>query len=139
MGVSTDGIICLGIPFDEGAEFPWYDEEGYGNDQDALEAWWEGRGEKQELPVEMVNYCSGGVPMYVLAVKGSVQKCGRGYPHRIQLPIDKPEEQVEYMKFLRKHIGRDTWEMINEQAGFLKPELGQIPEPAWLLCSYWSA
>lgn len=35
MGVSTDGQICYGVPFEEDYEFPW-DEE----DEDDLEGWW---------------------------------------------------------------------------------------------------
>lgn len=102
MGVSTDGVICLGIPFEERCKFPWHNKEYGGSGQDALEAWWEGRSEGQELPVEMVNYCSDEYPMYVLAVRGSVQECRRGYPHRIRLPLSKPEEQEEYKRY-RKH------------------------------------
>lgn len=76
MGVSTDGVICLGIPFEERCKFPWHNKEYGGSGQDALEAWWEGRSEGQELPVEMVNYCSDEYPMYVLAVRGTVDQRG---------------------------------------------------------------
>jgi len=36
MGVSTDGQICYGIPFEEGYEFPW-DNEKWGGD---IADWW---------------------------------------------------------------------------------------------------
>lgn len=35
MGVSTDGQICFGIMFEEGAEFPW--DEDFGGD---IDEWW---------------------------------------------------------------------------------------------------
>lgn len=141
MGVSTDGIICMGIPFEEHVKFPWHNEE-YGNRQDALEEWWGKEFRGQHLPVEMVNYCSAGVPMYILAVKGTVQDCSRGCPIRLQLPLERaPIGLEEYLSFLITHLRPEDWEYLNENPGFAKPkeDSSWIPEPGWLLCSYWSA
>lgn len=35
------------------------------------------------LPFELVNYCSGDCPMYILAVPSTFIKCSRGYPKEI--------------------------------------------------------
>ena len=36
MGMSTDGIICFGIDFEEGTEFPWSGDQFDGD----IEEWW---------------------------------------------------------------------------------------------------
>jgi len=140
MGVSTDGIICCGLAFNEGCEFPWSRDGEHG--QDELEAWWEGRDEDQKLPIELINYCSSGVPMYVVAIRGSRAECGRGYP--LKLTPDAmsfhPDDFGAYMEFVRKHLGKKTWDELNTKVHreYEKP-LTECPEPTWLLCSYWSA
>jgi hypothetical protein len=81
MGISTDGSVCYGILFDEGFEFPWDDEENEGY----IEDWWKNFNEDVECPVEIVNVCSCDYPIHILAVKGSVRTCSRGYPTDIDM------------------------------------------------------
>lgn len=138
MGVSTDGIICLGIPYEESVEFPWADEDGCCG-QDELETWWEETGSKNKPPVQIVNYCSGGCPMYILAVPGSVQEGGRGYPieifpAKIDYNIAHSKERLEYMFFMNEHV------LSKEDMDQFSLEYGKeltIQEPVWLLASYW--
>lgn len=88
MSVSTDGQLCYGILCGEDIEFPW-DDQQYDGD---IDLWWAticGFLYDQEyldfltnhpLPVELVNYCSAGYPMYILAVPLSGTSARRGYP-----------------------------------------------------------
>jgi len=113
MGLSTNGEISYGVLFDEGYEFPWgdkdiddwwldvngfkhsfeiFDEHGeYLNgvrpSDDVIDKWFEEKEDFKKtippLPVEMVNYCSGDYPMYILAIPGTVQTANRGYPTKV--------------------------------------------------------
>lgn len=48
MGVSTNGILCYGVRFDEGHEFPWDGDEHNGD----LESWWRAvNGYKEPFPL----------------------------------------------------------------------------------------
>lgn len=40
MSTSTDGQLSFGLIFDEGFEFPWCDEDGDGDEDDFIRAWW---------------------------------------------------------------------------------------------------
>lgn len=134
MGVSTDGIICLGIPFDEGTNFVWKDEDGSCSEY-ALEEWWKKRYGDRICPVTMVNYCSYDAPMYVLAVRDTVQECSRGYASKIKLPLeDKPKYYEEYMQFLLEHVSQENW---NDICGEKPDSLPVVPD--WLLCSFWGS
>ena len=75
--------------------------------------------EENPIPVEVVNYCSGDCPMYLLAVKHI--ECSRGYPQEIEpsfLEVSE-EEQGRLQGFL------DRFE--------IKDGIG----PKWWLTSYW--
>jgi hypothetical protein len=151
MGLSTDGEISYGVPFEEGYEFPWgdkdiddwwiydvlgfkhsfqiYTEDGeYLNGVRPLEAdvrryydEKEAFAEKMpKLPVELVNYCSGDYPMYLLAIKGTQKTANRGYPTLLK-PEDLtvPEEKITAFKeFLTRY------------------ELKSDSEIGWYLTSY---
>jgi len=143
MGVSTDGIICYGLAFKEGCEFPWskaaddYDRHG----QAALEEWWKARGEKEEdLPIQLVNYCSAGVTMFVAAVKGSVLRCARGFPVEIGKDAmgHKRRDWHQFMDFIHNHFSKATWDELNTFA-HKEDKSPSERSPTWLLCSYWSA
>ena len=146
MGVSTDGQICLGIVFDEDYEFPWEDEDikvwweevrGYekpfeiyddsgrklGVTQDQVNEYHQHSRDWQEanpLPVELVNYCSGDYPMYILAVPSSVINASRGFPVEISPDLTIKQEELEpFISFTREYL----------------PELSL--EVRWYLSSYW--
>lgn len=40
MSTSTNGQLSFGLIFDEGFEFPWRDEDGDGDEDDFIRAWW---------------------------------------------------------------------------------------------------
>lgn len=105
MGVSSDGEISYGIVFEEGYEFPW-DNELDSND---AEDWWirvvlnrtytnyqECKAILQENPVpfELVNYCSGEYPMYILAVPGTLKSAYRGSPKSFTLDELQVDEEA---------------------------------------------
>lgn len=110
MGLSTDGQLCYGVKFDEDFEFPWGDGDvddwwlevnGYAPSKplynsdgeyingvrpsDAMvkeyfaerEAFREKIG---KLPFELVNYCSGDYPSYILGIPSTSKTANRGYP-----------------------------------------------------------
>ncbi len=72
------------------------------------------------LPVEVVNYCSGDYPMYILAVPSTVKNASRGSPETFdpkELTVTDAERDA-LLKFCADHG------IIHE-------------EPAWMLTSYW--
>lgn len=75
----------------------------------------------KKLPVQLVNYCSGGYPMYILAVPRTYLSCSRGYPADFdpsELTVTE-EEKAALLQFCIDHgIEHDA-------------------EPKWLLSSYW--
>ena len=73
------------------------------------------------IPVELINYCSSGSPMYALAVPGTVITAYRGYPEIIDpSSLIVSEERVNaMMKFCNDH----------------RIELKH--DPNWILSSYW--
>lgn len=164
MGVSTNGQLCYGIPFPEGFEFPWgknSEEEWwrevngykppfmlYGEDGDYLngnkppealidqyykhQRDWE---EANPLPIELVNYCSGDYPMYMIAVKGSMTNNSRGFAQAInpaELVVTDEQKQV-LLDFIEKHM-KEKIDEHNEDEYNDKVTL----EPQWYLSSYWS-
>ena len=143
MGVSTDGEISFGVVFEDGFEFPWRDDDfDY-----ELETWWKSingftekydgdyeayRAKKDKfyaeypLPVELVNYCSGEYPMYLLAVPGVGTSCSRGNPTDFN-PLDltvTDEQKQALMDFINKYLA--DAELSEEEI-----------EPKWYLTSYW--
>ena len=144
MGTSTNGIICLGIPFEESTWFPWYkeDEEDDYCPEDRLTIWWRELGHKEEdLPVEMVNYSSSGCPMFILAVKGSVHECNRVYPTKFNIDAlqtgfqrNASTERKHYVEFMEEHIFK--LKDIEQHHDYDQKE--DLHQPEWLIASYWS-
>jgi len=148
MGVSTDAIICYGISYEEGYEFPWGEEdieEWWINDikgfkpvmevYDDSGEWLEGVTEEQineyfeyrrkfknnhPLPISLVHHCSNDYPMYILAVPSTVITAFRGYP---------------------KTINPDHFDLSNHNIQpfieFCKEFDLYVEDPDWYLCSYW--
>ena len=143
MSTSTDAILCYGVEFEEGYEFPWDDAEG---EFEGFEEWWTlqcgvsapkvpyspeskeeynkywdiKREKMEECPVELVLHCSGEYPMYIIAAKGSVTTAYRGTPVTVSpLGFDKTSE---YHTAVAEFV--DKYEIFG-------------PRPDWLLCSYW--
>jgi hypothetical protein len=150
MSVSTNGIIFYGLLFDEGFEFPWDDDDdsldgwwhglknpnypytsdgAYKDEIDSRDhpmvlAYVESRiawEAANPVPVELVNYCSESVPMYGLAVPGTVIECRRGYP--IEISTSTIDWDVTKERLM--------WEFLEEYK--IKYE-GNLK---WYLASYW--
>lgn len=148
MGQSTNAEISFGIAFEEDYEFPWsgedigdwwrnqsgfkhsfeiYNDEGNyidGKEPSAevvsryLAEQWE-FDKLHPLPVELVNYCSGDYPMYIISVPQVGRLARRGYPVTFQ-PSDLvvTDEQVKTLIEFCKNAGLEG-------------------EPSWYLSSYW--
>lgn len=150
MGTSTNGQLCYGVAFEEDFEFPWGDDiedwwvytvhkfkhsfelfDSAGNylngrepSRDENARYWQERRDFEALhplPVEVVNYCSGDYPMYLLAVPGTVRVARRGFAE----PIDPSSLVV-------------SDEDRDRLMGFLNDHGIDVPSPpGWLLTSYW--
>lgn len=151
MGVSTDGQLCYGVAFDEDFVFPWgedgiedwwayqvhgfkhsfdlFDSDGAFLDcrlpsQERLDAYFAERrafDEAHPLPVELVNYCSDGHPMYIVAAVGTLIVARRGSPEVIdpaQLSVTT-EQHDALVRFFADH------------------DIEMPREPSWLLSSLW--
>ena len=150
MGISSNGLIAFGIPFEEGFQFPWNEK----NEGD-IEAWWldvcgfkptlypftdEGEyikgytdkmgndyfaekhafQKEHPLPIELQNYCHGDYPMYMLCIEDSVIRASRGFPNELN-----PENLT----------AKEDWAKI--LTDFCKKHEIEIPsEPKWYLFSY---
>ncbi len=141
MGVSTDAILCYGIPFPEGYEFVWR--------EDGIDDWWpiqcgmDPKGEDESwldfykrqhefeklhpIPALEIRHCSDGYPMYIIAAAGHSRYASRGYPAKIDTTIFNVSDEVRLalIEFCKKYcppVENDEY-----------PEL----EPAWYLCSFW--
>lgn len=153
MGVSTDGQLSYGVMFPERFDFPWeqYEEEKWWRKVNGYTSPFEIYNEKGEyldgkkppeslidqyydhqrewdkanpFPVEIVNYCSGDYPMYILAVKESCKSNGRGYPEVInpaELVVTEEQKKV-LLDFIEKYIEADA---------------DVVLDPQWYLSSYW--
>lgn len=162
MGVSTDGQLCYGIPFPEGFEFPWggksestwwrevngykppfmlYDEDGdylNGNKptEDLIDKYYDHQHAWEKanpLPIELVNYCSGDYPMYMIAVKGSLTNNSRGFAQKInpaELVVTDEQKQI-LLDFIEKYIKGSVEEYDEEWSEKIKLEAD------WYLTSYW--
>jgi len=148
MGVSTDGILCFGIFFDEQHIFPWNKGDYHGDH----EQWWRDNNDfnpsikfddcetdaqydkffdecrkwdkKHPCPFEPVNYCSNDCDMYILIVPESQIVASRGYPEKIKPEkLKVPEKKIKRLiDFCKKYKIRYTRKKT---------------DPQWYLCSYW--
>jgi hypothetical protein len=72
------------------------------------------------VPIILVNYCSGDVPMYIVAVPGPNLSCSRGYPEAFDpSTLTVTEEAAVLTEFLTKY------------------EIEFEGPPKWYLSSYW--
>lgn len=146
MGVSTDAILCYGVPFPEGYEFPWQTIDSYD-----FEDWWllkvcglEPRKDGEDFstdydryrafrevnpcPVTLVHHCSDSCTMYIIAARGYYKKAWRGKPQAIDtdsLTLAK-EHRHAVIDFCNTHC----------QPTNSYDELPEI-DPKWYLCSWW--
>ena len=81
----------------------------------------EGFAKAHPLPVEIVNYCAGDYPMYILAVPSTIKTANRGDPTK----FNPSELSVS-------DAGRDALLKFCADHGILHDE-----EPAWMISSYW--
>ena len=110
MSVRTDAEICYGILLEEGIELPW-DEEYEGD----VWAWWDRVKDNPEhkIPFELINCCSLGFPIYILAIPGTVIEARRGYPTIIDPPYHfspfnsdndaNKQDTVDLIEFCKKY------------------------------------
>ena len=140
MGQSTDGILVYGIDFGEDFDSERFvdadgdqDFEGFIHLERGVspimdvesttyrDARWNAQKEAvKNYPIELVKYCSGNYPMYVVAVPGTKIRASRGDA---------------------KIITPDRLRVTNEQETALKGWCEQHDikwsQPHWLLCSVW--
>jgi hypothetical protein len=60
----------------------------------------------EKFPYELVNYCSGDYPMYILAIKRTCMSASRGYPEKFdpqQMEMISQEEDADFMDFCKKY------------------------------------
>lgn len=156
MGVSTDGHISYGIPFEEGQDFPWgeyefeqwwyqrlgfkysfecYDEKGDYlpgmTHEDARRRYDEYDAFKKihgKPPFDVINYCSDSCPMYMIVLRRTYVCAKRGYPSQLDPSIMQvsPEERQTLIDFCRENIPQSEY-----------PKFPPL-EPQWYLSSYWS-
>lgn len=144
MGQSTDAILMYGVNLGEGEGLEWPsmlteegesypDIDGYiaslaglkepaGEDyQDpAWSAFWAAKRKSVEaFPVNLVSHCSGDYPMWVLAVRNTVQRARRGYP---ETPTMREIAEAD----------RDALKAFCDATGL------PWSEPGWVLCSDWN-
>jgi hypothetical protein len=136
MGVSTNAYLAFGINLGEECPESWgngFDEYEYvkektglvypdgAKDSPEMDAYYQELFKRtKELPVEIVNHCSGNYPMYFVAVKRTVHTARRGYPEQI-----KPEDMVV-----------SEQEIVTLRA-FCEEQGIEWKEPVWHLFSYW--
>lgn len=155
MGVSTNAILCYGVPLDEDQSYslPWTQE------YDDIEEWWrektgwslstrwdEEKGQlvypegltakgyydlrnkhdaRNPCPAEVVYHCSGSFPMYIIAVPGSVKVAWRG---------DVEEIDPGWINnFASDHHAREVIKFDD----FIKNYNISQERPRWCLVSYW--
>lgn len=161
MSQSTDGQICYGVVFPEGFEFPWDadDETGieswwrtvngykkpfelYAEDDDTeppeskIDEFYEHQDKWDEanpIPVELVNYCTGDCPMYIIATKDSVKTNSRGYPEEFIPSELKTTEEKTLINFIEKHLMESINKHNNDEYNDTPIEI----KPKWYLSSFW--
>jgi hypothetical protein len=91
--------------------------------------------EKNPIPVELVNYCSGECAMYIIALKESFKSANRGFPEVInpeELKVTEEQKQ-KLLDFCNKYLA----EVIEEYNSDEYNEEKIVLEPKWYLSSYW--
>lgn len=154
MGVSTDGIIGFGIPFEEGTEFPWDAEEFDGD----IETWWrsvngyvapyepwtpegeyaEGWSSGDPRLTEYFDHRREWMTQHPVPVK-DVNYCSGDYPmYALCVPISVIECSRGTPATFDPKTLHITEAATKELLEFCrKYEIEIDTEPAWLLMSYW--
>lgn len=146
MGQSTDAILMFGVNLGEGEDMEWPaalidgEEDSNWPDLDRFISdklgLIEPAGEDYRTPewtahftaqraaieaygIDLVPHCSNDYPMWVIAVRRTVQRASRGYP---ATPVMGPvtDDEIAALKAFCDETGL-TWS-----------------EPSWVLCSNWS-
>lgn len=160
MSVSTDGIICFGIAFKEGTEFPW---DGHDGD---IEAWWR-TANGYEPPFQLYDASGNYLPNVDLETDNFGQKHAKkevielyyGHMSAWEKENPLPVELVncssgDYPIWilcvrgirLRAHRGFpvkfEPYDLkAPDAAGLLafceKFKIQHDEQPSWYLCSYW--
>lgn len=133
MGQSTNGTLVFGIDF--GEELPEfleeYSEDGddwweftdaiSGVEKDDPEGWDKRSKFRESHVADLVLYCSGEYPMYILAVNGTETTVRRG--------------DVEEIDPAKMTVSPEVIQKFKDFCG----EYGvEWEEPRWLLCSMWN-
>ena len=143
MGQSTNAIIAYG--FDLGEELPQSLQIAREEDSDfewesfliadygiEVPTWQPGQYEAYsearktaltQVPVDVIEHCSGDYPMYFLAVRGTDITARRGYPER--LPPRRPHDFVSQAQ-------------IDALYAFCKRHDIEWQEPGWHIFSMWN-
>lgn len=109
--------------------FEIYDENGrkpeYENNKEAVTEYFKHRRDfeaEHPLPFELVNYCHSEVPMYIVAMTGSLVTAHRGHPRELSptLMALKNDNEQRFLDAVEKYL----------------PEVTE--KPTWWLSSYWS-
>ena len=85
------------------------------------------------LPFQMVNYCSGSAPLYILAVPGTVVTANRGYPQELDPQKDLTVRKVaadKLVSFIAEHIKVDPEAWYDDDCDITLPM-------RWWLSSDW--
>lgn len=91
---------------------PWTEDgdykEGVAHDDPRIQEYHDHRydwAQNNPLPIEVVNYCSGDCPMYILAVPSTFESASCGYPTVINTRelVVKDEAEKDLIDFCKKH------------------------------------
>ncbi len=93
--------------------------------------------ENHPVPIEIVNYCSGDCPMYILAVRDTIREAARGYPSEIEPTqmLVEDEKLIAFNSFIENHIKRLIHKWNSDEYNEDDQIMGN---PRWYLSSYWS-
>jgi len=106
MGVSTDAIICFGIPVEEDAELPWDD-----NCDGDIEAWWREKVLGYKSPFEIFDEDGN----WMNGVEAPQEKIDAWYAHRKEFDASSPKLPIR----LVMHCSGEypMWIIADEKAG----------------------
>ena len=147
MGQSTDALLMFGVSLGDGEDMEWPPELVEPDDGDAgypdLQGWidrraglqrpqtedykdptwsayWQAqRAAKAACPIELISHCSSDYPMWVVALRDTVQRANRGHPTTPTMREISDADRAALKGFC-------------EEFGL------PWSEPAWVLASDWS-
>lgn len=155
MGVSTNGVICYGIQFDEDTEFPWNDDKYEGD----IDSWWLHSVVEFKPSLEIYgedgNYIDGKVPSdeVINAYYAERRAAENANPLPIELvnycSANAPMYIVAVPSTIKRALrGYPTWfeptalTVTDEEKAALiafceAHGIVTLEEPMWWLSSYW--